>query len=104
MPDDLLIRAKQEAAERRTTLIDMVTLSLRREFGLDCIGDFNGDGLSDIAFAHHNLGGQGLVIDTKLSNGDRTFSSIEDVVGNGIGVWNNGNQMVGEIGRAQRKE
>ena len=31
LPDDLLIAAKKLAAERRTTLKDMVTRSLRRE-------------------------------------------------------------------------
>jgi len=35
LPDDLLIEAKKVAAERRTTLKDMVTRSLRREIGLD---------------------------------------------------------------------
>jgi hypothetical protein len=35
LPDDLLIAAKQVAAQRRTTLKEMVTRSLRREIGLD---------------------------------------------------------------------
>ncbi|MGV3532826.1 MAG: hypothetical protein ACO1QR_10690 [Chthoniobacteraceae bacterium] len=34
LPDDLLIAAKRVAAERRTTLKEMVTRSLRREIGL----------------------------------------------------------------------
>ncbi|MFZ0710112.1 MAG: hypothetical protein WAM53_08750 [Terrimicrobiaceae bacterium] len=33
LPDDLLIAAKRAAAERRTTLKEMVTHSLRREIG-----------------------------------------------------------------------
>ncbi|HEX9781795.1 MAG TPA: hypothetical protein VGA56_03570 [Opitutaceae bacterium] len=35
LPDDLLIAAKKVAAERRTTLKEMVTRSLRREIGMD---------------------------------------------------------------------
>lgn len=35
LPDDLLIAAKQVALQRRITLKDMVTHSLRREIGLD---------------------------------------------------------------------
>jgi len=35
LPEDLLIAAKQVAAQRRTTLKEMVTRSLRREIGLD---------------------------------------------------------------------
>ncbi len=35
LPDDLLIAAKQVAVQRRTTLKEMITRSLRREIGFD---------------------------------------------------------------------
>lgn len=35
LPDDLLIQAKQVAAQRRTTLKEIVTQSLRREINLE---------------------------------------------------------------------
>lgn len=44
LPDDLLIKAKQVAAERRTTLKEMVTHSLRREIGLDSMSDLDPGG------------------------------------------------------------
>ncbi len=43
LPDDLLIQAKQIAAQRRTTLKEMVTRSLRREIGLDQPSTLPGD-------------------------------------------------------------
>ncbi|MDF1659162.1 MAG: hypothetical protein P1U58_16210 [Verrucomicrobiales bacterium] len=51
LPDDLLIKAKQVAAQRRTTLKEMVTHSLRRELGLDSMDELDADGpyeLSDL--------------------------------------------------------
>jgi hypothetical protein len=35
LPDELLIKAKEVAVRRRTTLKEMVTRSLRREIGMD---------------------------------------------------------------------
>ncbi|WP_050031217.1 hypothetical protein [Verrucomicrobium sp. BvORR034] len=35
LPDELLVAARQVAAQRHTTLEDMVALSLRREIGID---------------------------------------------------------------------
>ena len=48
LPDDLLIKAKQVAAQRRTTLKDMVTRSLRREIGLDQSAGLQADSAFEI--------------------------------------------------------
>jgi hypothetical protein len=54
------------------------------------IGDFNGDGCADLAFAHQKLEGWalngGLVIRTKLSNCNGTWKSVEQYLGDGSGV------------------
>ena len=49
-------------------------------------GDFNGDGKTDIAFIGQGWNGAGLNIRTKFSNGNGTWSSSYQVVGDGSGV------------------
>lgn len=49
LPDDLLIKAKQVAAQRRTTLKEMVAHSLRREIGLDAMSDLDSDGAYELS-------------------------------------------------------
>jgi len=53
------------------------------------VGDFNGDGNTDIAFVGQNWSGAGLNIRTKLSNGNGTFSAYSQVLGDGQGVHAN---------------
>ena len=49
-------------------------------------GDVNGDGLMDIVFVGQNWSGGGLNIRTKLSNGNGTWTSRSQVLGDGSGV------------------
>ena len=50
------------------------------------IGDVNGDGKADLVFIGQNWSGGGLNIRTKLSNGDGTWTSKYQVLGDGAGV------------------
>ena len=52
----------------------------------DYCGDFDGDGLSDVAFVGQGWSGRGLNIRTKFSRGDGTWSSGSHVLGDGSGV------------------
>jgi hypothetical protein len=50
------------------------------------IGDVDGDGLSDLIFVGQNWSGAGLNIRVKRSNGDGTWSSWSQVLGDGAGI------------------
>uniref|UniRef100_UPI002617A77F calcium-binding protein n=1 Tax=uncultured Ruegeria sp. TaxID=259304 RepID=UPI002617A77F len=60
------------------------------------VGDFNGDGLSDVAFAFHESGA-GAKIRTKLSNGDGTYTAQEHILGDGGKIWNQSAPLVGDF-------
>ena len=49
-------------------------------------GDVNKDGMTDLIFVGQNWNGTGLNIRTKLSNGDGTWTSTAQVLGDGPGV------------------
>lgn len=49
-------------------------------------GDVNGDGRTDLIFVGQGWGGPGLNIRTKLSNGDGTWTSHNQVIGDGVMV------------------
>ncbi len=49
------------------------------------IGDVNGDGKDDVIFIFYHPS-NGLTIRTKISNGDGSFTKIEDIQGDGQGV------------------
>jgi hypothetical protein len=49
-------------------------------------GDVNGDGRTDLVFVGQGWSGAGLNVRTKLSNGDGTWSSRSQVLGDGSGV------------------
>ena len=49
-------------------------------------GDVNKDGMTDLIFVGQNWNGTGLNIRTKLSNGDGTWKSEAQVLGDGPGV------------------
>lgn len=50
------------------------------------IGDVNGDGMIDIILPFQHWNGSGLNIRTKISNGDGTWSSYSQVLGDGPGI------------------
>lgn len=52
------------------------------------IMDVNGDGKMDLVFPYYKSG-SGLIIVTKMSNGDGTYKSYEDRMGDGSGVFDN---------------
>ncbi|EEE35189.1 hemolysin-type calcium-binding protein [Rhodobacteraceae bacterium KLH11] len=60
------------------------------------VGDFNGDGLSDIAYSLYK-DGSGHEIRTKLSNGDGTYVSTVDVFGDGQLIWEKTAPLVGDF-------
>src|SRR5262249_42973165 len=49
------------------------------------VGDFNGDGKADLVYQGYDSQ-KGLILDAKLSNGDGTFPSRSQVLGDGNGV------------------
>jgi hypothetical protein len=65
--------------------------------GPPLVGDFDGDGDDDLAFAWYQGPGLGLQIRTKLSNGDGTYSGRLHNQGDGDAIWNAGSPMVGDF-------
>ena len=65
--------------------------------GQPLVGDFNGDGFDDIAFAWYAGDNIGLQIRTKLSNGNGTFRSLMQQLEDGDGIWSNGSPLVGDV-------
>ena len=53
------------------------------------VGDVNGDGLTDLIFVGQGWNGPGLNVRVKLSNGDGTWTSRSQVLGDGSGVHEN---------------
>ncbi len=50
------------------------------------MGDVNGDGAKDLIFVFDH-GNNGLTTRTKLSNGDGTYTSVQQIMGDGPGVY-----------------
>jgi len=61
------------------------------------VGDFNGDGKTDIAFAWFVEEGIGLQIRTKLSNGDGTYATVVQTLGDDDVIWNRSDPLVGDF-------
>jgi Na+-translocating ferredoxin:NAD+ oxidoreductase RnfG subunit len=61
------------------------------------VGDFDGDGDDDLAFAWYQGPGLGLQIRTKLSNRDGTYAGSLHNQGDGDAIWNKGPPMVGDF-------
>jgi hypothetical protein len=64
--------------------------------GPPLVGDFNGDGRDDIAFAYRSEGGK-LQVVTKLSREDGTYASIPQSFNDGADLWNKGQPLVGDV-------
>lgn len=59
-------------------------------------GDVDGDGRADLVFAY-DTGRPGMRLRTKLSNGDGTYTPVEDHEGDGGGVWANMTPRIGDV-------
>jgi hypothetical protein len=59
-------------------------------------GDVNGDGKTDLVFVGQGWSGAGLNIRTKLSNGDGSWTSLSQVLGDGSGVHDHP-ALVGDV-------